>query len=105
MLKSRLVQACRFGLASVLLGVPSPSPAQVPACDATNRHYDPAVRPAVPVGSGRVFYVDAATGNDANDGLSEARAFRTIGRAVTGTSAPIAPGDTVRIKAGLYRER
>jgi hypothetical protein len=61
--------------------------------------------PAVPIGTGRVFYVDAAAGNDVNDGLSETRAFRTIGRAVSGSSAPVAPGDTVRIKAGFYREQ
>jgi hypothetical protein len=77
----------------------------LPACGAADRHFDPAAVPAAPVGAGRVFHVDAANGNDGNDGLAEARAFRTIGRAIGGTSAPVGPADTVRIKAGLYRER
>src|SRR5262249_2746254 len=41
---------------------------------------------------------------DARDGTSEAQAFRTLGRALSGRGA-LKGGDTVRIKAGLYRER
>ncbi len=67
--------------------------------------YDPNEILVAPRGTGNVWYVDAAKGNDSNTGRSEASAFKTIGKAVNGTSAPIAPGDTVLIMAGIYRER
>ncbi|QMW24450.1 choice-of-anchor Q domain-containing protein [Sandaracinobacteroides saxicola] len=49
----------------------------------------------------RTWYVDAATGNDGNDGASETRAFATIAAA----HAVTRPGDTVLIKNGTYTER
>src|SRR5512143_3476581 len=46
------------------------------------------------------LWVDAASGNDSNDGLTHAAAFRSIQRA-----ANIAgPGTTVHILPGIYRE-
>ena len=54
-----------------------------------------------PPSGARVFYVDGAAGIDTNDGKSEATAFKTIGKAVSG----LAPNDTVLVKKGLYRER
>ncbi|HVP29136.1 MAG TPA: hypothetical protein VMW35_08235 [Myxococcota bacterium] len=45
---------------------------------------------------GPVWYVDATTGNDSNDGLSPGSAFRTIATAVRKLKA----GDTVRIVGG-----
>jgi hypothetical protein len=71
-------------------------------CGPADRHFDPAESPVAPVGSGRIFYVDAAAGNDSANGMSEGSAFRTIGHAL---GVGLNPGDTVRIKAGLYRER
>ena len=52
--------------------------------------------------AGACFYVDGRGGNDAYNGLSQSAAFRSIARAI---GAGLAPGDTVRIKAGRYRER
>ncbi len=49
---------------------------------------------------GRTFYV-STTGNDNNSGTSEAQAWRTITYAASAAS-PVAPGDTVYIKAGNY---
>jgi hypothetical protein len=46
------------------------------------------------------LYVDAVSGNDANDGLSAATAFKTISQA----SYVVVPGVTVHIADGLYRE-
>jgi hypothetical protein len=54
---------------------------------------------------GRTFYVDGAHGSDGGDGRSEPSAFRTLGRALAESAAPIQPGDLVLVKAGLYRER
>lgn len=45
-------------------------------------------------------YVNAATGDDANDGLSKAKPFRTIQRAAD----LVNPGDTVWIAPGVYFE-
>jgi hypothetical protein len=46
------------------------------------------------------LWVDAASGNDGNDGLTPATAFRTIQKA-----ADVAmPGNTVHILPGIYRE-
>ncbi|MHB1847293.1 MAG: right-handed parallel beta-helix repeat-containing protein [Deltaproteobacteria bacterium] len=53
-----------------------------------------------PSTTGNTYYVDAAAGNDANVGTSTTTALKTIGAAV----AKVAPGDTVLIRAGLYRE-
>ncbi len=47
-----------------------------------------------------VFYVRASTGDDLNDGLSPATAFRTIGAAL----ARLTDGDTVIVGPGTYRE-
>ena len=67
--------------------------------------YDPNEVLTAPVGTGVVWYVDSISGSDANNGRSEGTAFKTIGKAVMGSGAPVGPGDTVLIKAGTYRER
>ena len=54
------------------------------------------VRNAAPVNR----YVNAATGDDANDGLSKEKPFRTIQRAAD----LVNPGDTVWIAPGIYFE-
>lgn len=46
------------------------------------------------------YYVDAATGNDTDDGLSEANAWLTLGKA----ASTVAAGDKVNVKAGTYNE-
>jgi hypothetical protein len=53
----------------------------------------------------RTFYVDGAHGDDRNDGRSQKAPFRTLGRAVAESGAPVEAGDRVLVKAGLYRER
>lgn len=59
---------------------------------------------AVAAGAGPVlavdYWVDGVDGNDANDGLSRATAWKTIGKA----NATVAPGDTVHILEGVYRQ-
>ncbi len=52
-----------------------------------------------PSGTGTTYYVNAAAGVSGN-GKTLGAAFRTLGEAV----AVVAAGDTVLIKAGLYRE-
>lgn len=59
---------------------------------------------AVPIGSGTVYYVDAARPNDTGDGLSEGAAKKTI-QAALDLLPSSAPGATVRIKAGRYHEQ
>jgi hypothetical protein len=54
--------------------------------------------------AGRTWYVDAVHGDDVRDGTSEPQAFRTLGRALSDRGS-LKAGDTVRMKAGLYRER
>ena len=53
-----------------------------------------------PSSSGTTYYVDASAGKDTNDGKSLALAFASVKKAV----ASVAAGDTVLIRAGLYRE-
>ncbi len=53
-----------------------------------------------PSATGKTYYVDGANGSDSNNGTSEATAFKTIKK----TLPLVAAGDTVLIKAGLYRE-
>jgi hypothetical protein len=54
-----------------------------------------------PSGTGRTFYVDGTNGSNANNGTTSTTAFKTIARAL---SVPLAAGDTVLIRKGLYRE-
>ncbi len=103
-LQSSAIAVCVLSL-SALSPAPINASEPIPNCGATDRHFDPNEVPVAPVGSGTVYYVDAATGKDTNNGTSEATAFKTIGKAVNGSSAALGPGVTVRIKAGLYRER
>jgi hypothetical protein len=70
---------------------------------ADTRYYNPEEIFQAPVSSGKVYYVDGAGGNDADTGLSEAGAFKTISKAVD-RYGPLEAGDTVLIKAGIYRE-
>ncbi len=56
------------------------------------------IRPAALLGN--TYYV-STSGNDANSGLSEADAWRTISYAASANS-PVSPGDIVYIKAGYY---
>jgi hypothetical protein len=53
-----------------------------------------------PSSTGLTYYVDGTNGDDANNGTSLASAVKTIAKALT----LIAPGDTVLIRKGLYRE-
>ncbi|MEM8712285.1 MAG: carbohydrate-binding CenC domain protein, partial [Planctomycetota bacterium] len=46
------------------------------------------------------YYVDRVSGDDGNDGRTEASAFATIQAA----ASAVAPGETVAIKRGVYRE-
>ena len=50
-----------------------------------------------PTGAGKIYYV-SLTGNNSNDGLSEAKAWRTINKAASTAKA----GDIVYIKSGNY---
>jgi pectin methylesterase-like acyl-CoA thioesterase len=47
------------------------------------------------------YYVDGTSGNDANDGTSLAKSWKTIQKAF-GTSKP--PNSTIFIKGGIYKE-
>jgi len=78
-------------LASVLAQAPATYPWPV---------FTGAVVAVPPSSTGLTYYVDGAGGNDAHDGLSLANAFKTVARAVS----VVAAGDTVLIRAGLYRE-
>lgn len=50
---------------------------------------------------GRRYYVDARAGDDAHDGLSPERAWRSLGKV---NAAPLEPGDTVLFRRGhLWR--
>jgi Bacterial Ig domain/Divergent InlB B-repeat domain/Repeat of unknown function (DUF5648) len=58
--------------------------------------------PAVsPSGTGRTFYVDGTNGSNTNNGTTPTTAFKTIAKAL---AVPLAAGDTVLIRKGLYRE-
>jgi len=67
------------------------------------RYWDPAEVATLSVPdstTGATYYVDGAAGSDGNDGTSPAKAFKTIAKAVS----VVVAGDTVRIRAGFYRE-
>jgi hypothetical protein len=49
-------------------------------------------------GTGTVYYVDGATGNDANPG-TQAQPWQTVDRL---ESQPLRPGDLIRVQAGTY---
>ena len=50
-----------------------------------------------------VYYVDATNGNDANDGQSEANAWKTISKV---NSQSFSPGDSILFKRGdTWREQ
>ncbi|MGG7213555.1 right-handed parallel beta-helix repeat-containing protein [Clostridium nigeriense] len=51
----------------------------------------------VEIGSGIKYYVDASGGNDSNDGMSEATAWKTINKVNT---VVFQPGDQILFKAG-----
>ncbi len=49
--------------------------------------------------TGATYYVDAASGNDANTGTTLETAWKTIGKA----NSALRPGDTVCVKGGVYK--
>lgn len=49
----------------------------------------------------RTFYVSANDGNDTNNGLTVDKAFQTLERAI----AAVGPGDTLELRAGIYRPK
>ena len=55
------------------------------------------VKDTVPEGSGTTYYIDSASGDDANDGKSEGTAWRTIEKV---NSQEFEPGDRILFKAG-----
>jgi hypothetical protein len=64
------------------------------------RIWTPGPVAVAPSQTGKTLYVDGANGSDAANGLTLANALKTIARA----KALVTAGDTVLIKAGLYRE-
>jgi hypothetical protein len=84
---------------------PAPGTSPAPTPPAPSAAYPWPVWTADPVtvapsSTGTTYYVDAKAGSDANTGTSATSAFATIAKAI----GRIAPGDTVLIRAGLYRE-
>ena len=55
----------------------------------------------ISVAQGRIFYVNAAQGDDGQNGLSRESAFQSMTRA----AAEMAAGDTCLVQAGVYDER
>ena len=55
--------------------------------------------------AGKNYYINAAIGNDKNNGLAPETAWKTIGRAFDHYSGRPAPGDVILIASGVYRER
>ena len=52
---------------------------------------------------GNIYYIDATSGEDSNDGLSPEKAWKSIGKA---NSAKLNPGDSVLLKRGeVWREQ
>lgn len=51
--------------------------------------------------NGTTYYVDSQGGNDSNDGTSEGKAFRTLGKV---NALDLGPGDTVLLKKGSVFE-
>lgn len=47
------------------------------------------------------YWIDGVSGDDSNDGLSRATAWKTLGKA----NAIVAAGDTVHVLAGVYRQQ
>lgn len=57
---------------------------------------------ASPIIAGNVYYVDAASGNDSNDGLSKSGAWKTISKV---NSESLSPGDSILFKRGdIWRD-
>jgi len=55
-----------------------------------------------PHGTATTLFIDAASGDDANDGLSENSPWRTLARI---NQAPLQPGDTILLRrGGIWRE-
>lgn len=50
----------------------------------------------VPQPTGRIYYVDATSGNDTNDGLSPGSAWKTVGK----VNRSFSPGDSILFKRG-----
>lgn len=63
---------------------------------------DPGVSAYRSVASASAFYVDATNGNDANDGRSSAKAWKTLDRL---HSQKLGPGDVVRLARGSVWSR
>ena len=99
--KEPWVFAMRPVAASTGAGVlPAPASAPAPASSYPWPVWTPA-SVAVPASiTGNTYYIDGTLGKDTNDGKSLASAFATVKMGVS----KVAAGDTVLIRAGLYRE-
>jgi hypothetical protein len=89
-------------LLASLSPVAAPVPTPVPSIYIAGRTFDPNEALVTPKGTGTTYYVDCTNGNNSYNGLSTGTAFKTIAKAV---SSPLAPGDNILIRQGLYRER
>lgn len=78
---------------------------------AEDRYYNPTEMLVAPTSTGTTYYVDATNGSDSYNGLypdfqgGTNGPFKTIGKATDRYSTRMKGGNTVKIKAGLYRER
>lgn len=75
------------------------------------RYFDPSEVLVAPTGSGTVYYVDGTKGNDKWNGRyatfdgGDNGPFKTIGKAIDRYGNRMKGGNTIKIKAGIYRER
>ncbi len=88
-------------LALTVSAPPPPPPPPPPSSPSSSRYYDPNEVLVAPVGVGQVWYVDGTNGNNSNAGVSSGAAFKTVQKGIDMARH----GDTVMIRAGLYRER
>ncbi len=61
----------------------------------------PQIKGIYTMAAATTYYVDGASGNDSNDGISSSTAFKTIQKAANIATA----GDTVNVAAGVYNEK
>ncbi|WP_446038013.1 choice-of-anchor Q domain-containing protein [Streptomyces sp. SID1121] len=75
---------------------PAPSLAAAVAPPTTGARLQTSGNPT-PLGTGKVYYLDAQSGNDTAAGTTTATAWKTLGRI---TTASLAPGDVVALRRG-----